>query len=185
MALHLAQPPLPLLQVTNQMQGRPYESEIVTTLVAAVRWLWPFAKGAVAGTKKPAAAATAAAADARAKAAAPAATARFKSLALLRTHLNSEVAPYSGPGIDQQTVVLVNLAGHVEELKVRHRGRVLNSMPLYVPPPSPLVRSGSLPVAREGVQARSLLASQRTCPPRPSSLALLRRQTVWQGVRWC
>ena len=151
MALHLAQPPLPLLQVTNQMQGRPYESEIVTTLVAAVRWLWPFAK----------------------------------SLALLRTHLNSEVAPYSGPGIDQQTVVLVNRAGHVEELKVRHRGRVLNSMPLYVPPPSPLVRSGSLPVAREGVQARSLLASQRTCPPRPSSLALLLRQTVWQGVRWC
>lgn len=104
------------------MQGHPYESEIVTTLLAATRWLWPF-NGGKADAKKAAAAAGATAAPAGGVTAPAAAAAggapepRFPSLEALQEHIVREVAKLSTAA--QQALIVVNLAGHVEELKVR------------------------------------------------------------------
>lgn len=134
--------------VTNQMQGHPYESEIVTTLQAATRWLWPF-NGGKADPKKAAAAPAAGGAAAGAAAAAPAPEPRFPSLRALQSHIVGEVAKLSSAAA--QALIVVNLAGHVEELKVWFSagqdgggsGEVLSRIAAYMPSASFVSRSAA------------------------------------------
>jgi hypothetical protein len=167
-----------LLQVTNQMQGRGYESEIVTTLVAAMRWLWPFAREL---TKVPPPAGK------------KAAEARFPAMKDLTGHLGSEVAPQPGPTIDQQSIVLANLAGHVEELKVRtlRPGRRRPRICLqtwrttrFLTCAPPRCRSGSRLARTAAAQARSSRASTHTCQRLPSSPAPRLLRTARPAARW-
>ena len=134
------------------MQGHPYESEIVTTLQAATRWLWPFNGGRL-DPKKAAAAAAAVGAPAPGGVSAAAHAAvmpepRFASLSMLQAHIKTEVAKLSTPAA--QALIVVNLAGHVEELKVWFSagqdtggGEILSRIASYMPSASFVSRSAA------------------------------------------